>query len=357
MTALLDLQDLSVRYAARRSLLGGGAPRPAVDGVSLRIEPGRTFGLVGESGSGKSTIGRAILRLVDTSEGAIVFDGQDIADFGRRSPLSYRRAVQVVFQNPTTALNASWSIEDILLEPIRMHRKLPSSAEESRLVDQLLDQVGMSGYHRKRYPWELSGGQCQRIAIARALASQPRLIVCDEPVSALDVSTQSQVINLLEDLQEELGVAYLFIAHDLAVVRHISDEVGVMYSGRLLETGPAEEVYTAPAHPYTRMLLAAIPIPDPDAQRERRRLRRELRTAQKTVQNAAQQDVRPDAQEPAAPAADPRAEAGCPFQSRCPLVMPVCRTVMPPMRPTAGGGHVACHAHEPMTNGVPLDDR
>ncbi len=345
-TTLLDLQDLSVRYAARRSLLGGGAPRPAVDGVSLRIEPGRTFGLVGESGSGKSTIGRAILRLVDTSDGSIVFDGQDIADFGRRTPLSYRRAVQVVFQNPTTALNPSWTIEDILLEPIRMHRGLSSSAEESRLVDELLDQVGMSGYHRKRFPWELSGGQCQRVAIARALASQPRLIVCDEPVSALDVSTQSQVINLLEDLQEELGVAYLFIAHDLAVVRHISDEVGVMYSGRLMETGPAEQVYTAPAHPYTRMLLAAIPVPDPEAQRERRRLRRDLRAAQRETAVAEEEQA----------AADPRAEAGCPFQSRCPLVMPVCRTEMPEMRPTAGGGQVACHA-QPMPNGVPLDDR
>jgi oligopeptide/dipeptide ABC transporter ATP-binding protein len=347
MSTLLELQEVSVRYAGRRSLLGGGASRPAVDGVSLRIGTGRTFGLVGESGSGKSTIGRAILRLVDTSAGVIVFDGDDIATFGSRTPIAYRRAVQVVFQNPTTALNASWTIEDILLEPIRMHRAGIGARGASRQVDQLLDQVGMSGYHRERYPWELSGGQCQRIAIARALASQPRLIVCDEPVSALDVSTQSQVINLLEDLQDELGVAYLFIAHDLAVVRHISDEVGVMYSGRLLETGPAEEIYTAPTHPYTQMLLAAIPVPDPEAQRERRRRRRELRVA------VAQQRTQDGA--------DPRTAGGCPFQSRCPIVMPVCRTEMPAMRPTAGGGQVACHAHEsaanPVTNGVLLDDR
>jgi len=330
MTALLDVRDVSIRYPGVGSLLGRGRQRQAVTDVSLTIESGRTFGLVGESGSGKSTIGRAILRLVDTADGQILYDGRDLADFGRRTPLSYRRSVQVVFQNPATALNPSWTIEDILREPLRMHRKIGDRAELNRLVDELLDQVGLSSYLRDRYPWELSGGQCQRVAIARALAAQPKLIVCDEPVSALDVSTQSQVINLLEDLQQELGLAYLFIAHDLAVVRHISHDVGVLYAGRLMECGPAEQVYSAPAHPYTRTLLAAIPVPDPVAQRERRTLRRELR-------------VRRDPQSPGTATAE---STGCPFQNRCPLVMDVCRTEMPELRTTADGGQVACHAHE-----------
>ena len=331
MTALLDVRDVSIRYPGVGSLLGRARQRQAVTEVSLRIEAGRTFGLVGESGSGKSTIGRAILRLVDPAAGQILFDGADLAGFGRQTPLEYRRAVQVVFQNPATALNPSWTVEEILREPLRMHRKVSGRDELGRLVADLLDQVGMASYLRDRYPWELSGGQSQRIAIARALAARPRLIVCDEPVSALDVSTQSQVINLLEDLQAELGVAYLFIAHDLAVVRHISHDVGVLYAGRLMETGPAEQVYSAPAHPYTRTLLAAIPVPDPVAQRERRALRRELR-------------VRRD---PARSATAGLGEiVGCPFQHRCPLVMDVCRTEMPPLRPRAGGGEVACHAME-----------
>ena len=331
MSELLQVDQLAVRYPVPGRAFGRRQHRYAVQDVSFRIGTGETFGLVGESGSGKTTTGRAILGLVAPTSGRIVFDGTDVASFGRSIPLSYRRAVQVVFQNPTSALNPSRTVEELLAEPLRIHRALRAEAAVTE-VDQLLDRVGLAAYQRRRYPWELSGGQRQRVAIARALAVEPRLLVCDEPVSALDVSTQSQVINLLEDLQEELGISYLFVAHDLSVVRHISQQVGVMYGGRLLETGPAERVYTAPSHPYTQTLLAAIPVPDPRRQRENRALRRSLRTASS-----------------GGPAA---AEVGCPFQHRCPKVMDVCRTEMPAMRPVDGGGAVACHAVASVPDGT-----
>lgn len=324
MSELLKVDKLSVRYSAGGGLLGKRSSRLAVREVSFGIEAAETFGLVGESGSGKSTTGRAILRLVEPETGCITFDGQDVTGFGRRVPRWYRQAVQVVFQNPTSALNPSLTVRELLAEPLRMHRQLSGELAQRPIIDELLEQVGLANYHRDRYPWELSGGQRQRVAIARALAVNPKLVLCDEPVSALDVSTQSQVINLLQDLQASLGVSYLFIAHDLSVVRHISHQVGVMYDGRLLETGPAERVYSAPAHPYTQTLLAAIPVPDPVRQRQHRALRRALRS-----------------QTP--PATVTSDGVGCPFRTRCPYVMEICHTTMPEASSVNGGGSVSCH--------------
>ncbi|MEV7009321.1 oligopeptide/dipeptide ABC transporter ATP-binding protein [Streptosporangium sp. NPDC051022] len=324
MSELLQVEGLSVRYPGG-GLLRRREGRTAVHDVGFTVAAGRTFGLVGESGSGKSTTGRAVLRLVEPSAGRIVFDGREVTAFGRRTPASYRRDVQVVFQNPISALNPSMTVEELLAEPVRVHRAA-NRAETDAAVAELLEQVGLAAYHRRRLPFELSGGQRQRVAIARALAVRPRLLVCDEPVSALDVSTQSQVVNLFMDLQAELGIAYIFIAHDLSVVRHVSDDVGVMFAGRLVESGPADRVYDAPAHPYTRALLGAAPVPSPARQRAARERRRAL------LRSA-------DAPAPA---------GGCPFQNRCPSVMDVCRTLTPSPVPVAAGGTVACHLEQPL---------
>ncbi|MGW4031809.1 ATP-binding cassette domain-containing protein [Streptomyces sp. NPDC004838] len=272
---LLSVENLTVRYQLGRGLTGRARTYTAVRDVSFTIDSGQTLGLVGESGSGKSSIGRAILRLAPVTEGRIVFDGQDTAEFGRRTPLSFNRDVQVVFQDPMSSLNPRQTIATTLAQAITRHREL-SAIERDREVNEALDRVGLSDYHSDRYPHELSGGQRQRVAIARALGPRPRLIVCDEPVSALDVSTQSQVINLLMELQRELGVSYLFIAHDLEVVRHISDEIGVLNLGRLVESGPADQVYRTPSHPYTRTLLASTLVANPARQAVRTAQRRAL---------------------------------------------------------------------------------
>jgi ABC-type oligopeptide transport system ATPase subunit len=273
---LLSVENLTVRYQLGRGMTGKPKLFTAVRDVSFTIGSGRTLGLVGESGSGKSSIGRAILRLAPVSEGRIVFDGQDTAEFGRRTPLSFNRDVQVVFQDPMSSLNPRQTISDTIAQALTRHRDL-SGPERDREITHALDQVGLSGYHADRYPHELSGGQRQRVAIARALAPRPRLIVCDEPVSALDVSTQSQVINLLMELQRELGVSYLFIAHDLEVVRHMSDEIGVLYLGQMMEHGPADQVYRDPSHAYTRTLLASTLVANPVRQADRTADRRRLR--------------------------------------------------------------------------------
>lgn len=332
MSELLVVEGLDVEYPVGAGL-GRRRRQRVVKDVSLRVDPGRAYGLVGESGSGKSTTGRAILRLVRPAGGRIAFDGHDVTAFGRRIPSWYREAVQVVFQNPTSALNPTMKVGALIAEPVRLRRQPADGTAVDRMVVELLEQVGLAPNVRARYPFELSGGQRQRVSIARALAVQPRLLVLDEPVSALDVSTQGQVINLLEDLQAALGIAYLFVAHDLAVVRHLCDDVGVMYAGRLVEDGPAERVYSAPAHPYTAALLAAAPVPDPAAQRLRRDERRRLR-------------VGSDA--PIAPGA-----VGCEFATRCPLVRDVCRAVAPEPVAVVGGGTVRCHVYAPATEPVP----
>lgn len=321
---ILEVDSLHVRFPLRRGILGRG-PRflNAVTDVTLDIAPGETLGLVGESGSGKTTIGRAILRLVPPTSGAVRVDGIDVATANGPALRRMRSEVQVVFQDPYSSLNPSLTVGSALIESVRQHRKL--SADEARSeAAKLLEQVGLTGSHLDRYPQQFSGGQRQRIAIARALAPRPRLLVCDEPVSALDVSTQAQVVNLLGDLQHDLGLALLFVAHDLTVVRHLSNRIAVMYLGRLVEIGPADRVYDKPAHPYTQALLASVPDPNPVRQRARRAER--------------------DADARSGSAAGIRRDLpGCPFQTRCPHVMDVCRVAMPPMASTVDGVKVACH--------------
>ncbi|WP_157247133.1 ABC transporter ATP-binding protein [Nonomuraea typhae] len=307
---MLSVEGLRVTYASGRRRFD------AVRGVSFTVAPGETFGLVGESGCGKSTTGRALLRLVRPSAGRITFDGHDVAAFGRRTPQWYRRAVQVVFQDPLASLNPRMLVSQTLEQAVR-------AGGGDANVAELLDQVGLAQKLAGRYPYELSGGQRQRVAIARALSVGPRLVICDEAVSALDVSTQAQIVDLLTGLQKELGLSLLFISHDLAVVRQISHRVGVMYLGRLVETGPAEQVYREPRHPYTRMLLDAVPVPDPKAQRERRLGR-----------------ARPLG-EPASPLSPP---SGCAFHPRCPLAIDACQAEDPPLR-----DGVLCHL-EPKEN-------
>ncbi|MEV3874089.1 oligopeptide/dipeptide ABC transporter ATP-binding protein [Streptomyces sp. NPDC049906] len=333
---LLSVDNLSVRYGLGRGMTGRRRSFTAVRDVSFTIGSGRTLGLVGESGSGKSTIGRAILRLAPVSEGTVVFDGQDISGFGRQTPLSYRKDVQVVFQDPLSSLNPRQTVATIIGQTIARHRSLSRAALDKE-VARALDDVGLSAFHGDRMASELSGGQRQRVAIARALSVRPKLIVCDEPVSALDVSTQSQVINLLMELQREYGISYLFIAHDLDVVRHVSHDIAVLYLGRMAESGPAEAVHGDPGHPYTHMLMASSLVTDPDEQAERSRLRRKL-TGGKA--------------EPPSPLDD---KPGCPYQNRCRWATDLCRTETPrpvslplPQLPAAGSGErlVACHHAE-----------
>ena len=320
-TPLLSVENLSVEFKLKAGLFGS-RKLLAVRDVSFDIARGKTYGLVGESGSGKSTIGRAILRLAPASGGRIVFDGQEVTAFGRRTPLSLRRDVQVVFQDPMSSINPRQTVGTTLGQAIDRHRPQPA-AQREKTIARLIDSVGLATYQAQRYPHELSGGQRQRVAIARALAVQPRLIVCDEPVSALDVSTQAQVINLLMELQREFGLSYLFIAHNLDVVRHVSHTIGVLYLGRLVETGPAEAVYAAPSHPYTRMLMASTLVTDPHVQAQRTRERR-LQT-------------RGELPSPLSP------PPGCAFNTRCAWAGEGCQTTMAQLTPTVHGVKAACH--------------
>lgn len=331
----LEIDNLYVEFAGRRRLFRPApAPIRAVNGASFSIAPGRTFGLVGESGSGKSTIARTILRLTPAAGGSIKVAGDEVTDMSSGREKEYRSQVQVVFQDPYSSLNPSHVVGEIVGELITQHRGIRAGKERDKIVGDLLEQVGLGRHFMERFPYELSGGQRQRVAIARALSVQPEMIICDEATSALDVSIQSQVINLLEEIQETTGVAYLFIAHDLAVVRHISHDIGVLYLGYLVETGPSERVYNEAAHPYTAMLLAAEPIPDPEQQKGRAEVRRMYHI---------------DA-EPPSPANLP---PGCPFTNRCALVMDVCHEEMPGETPVVGGGTVRCHLHTsgPKLNG------
>ncbi len=316
---LLEIADLRVTYWGR-SLLGfKGRPFHAVNGANLTIRAGETLGLVGESGSGKSSIANTVLGLVPASAGSIRFGGVDLAAMNTRYPPAVRNQIQAVFQDPYSSLNPSMTVEDIVTEPLRVHTSMSRAERRARAVE-LLKLVSLSEEHLGRHPHQFSGGQRQRIAIASALALQPKLIVLDEPVSALDVSTQNQIINLLYERRDALGIAYLLIAHDLALVHHISDRIAVMYLGHIVEEGPSDRVYHAPAHPYTKALLDAVPLLDPEAQRRRRAARK------------------------AAPALDAQrvAAEGCPYRNRCPHVMPRCATEMPPAYPIAGGGTANC---------------
>ncbi len=318
---LLEVDGLRVSFGGRSGLFKREEPLIAVSDVSFTIDASETLGLVGESGSGKSTTGRGLLGLVPAAAGSVRLDGVDVTSLDRRELRALRRNMQMVFQDPYSSLDPSSTVGESIAEPLIVHESAGRSEAQARVAD-LLERVGLKADHRQRYPYEFSGGQRQRIAIARAIALNPQLIVCDEAVSALDVSTQNQVINLLEDLRNDYGIAYLFIAHDLSVVRHISDRVAVMYLGRIVEIGPTERIFSDPKHPYTEALLSASPIPHPKRQRQRQRI-------------LLPGDL-PDPRHP---------PSGCTFRTRCAHAMEVCAEVEPVAVAVEGGGEVRCHLY------------
>jgi len=325
MTALVETRDVGKSFDLRRGLQrlrphSPGTHIRAVAGVDLAIEPGETLGLIGESGSGKSTLGRLILHLQAPTEGAVHFDGVDLAVIPAEEMTRLRRRMQIIFQDPYASLNPRHSVEEIVGLGLRVHERLSAEQIRDRTVD-MLERVGLGAAHLRRYPHQFSGGQRQRIGIARALVLRPSFVVCDEPVSALDVSVQAQIIRLLGELKRDLGLTYLFISHDLAVVAHLSDRIAVMYLGRIVEVGPARSIVTAPRHPYTRALLAAVPRTDRAPGERRQRL----------------------AGDPPSSLSPP---AGCAFHTRCPHAMPVCREVAPSRRRAADGHDVSCHLVE-----------
>jgi peptide/nickel transport system ATP-binding protein/oligopeptide transport system ATP-binding protein len=291
----------------------------AVDDVSFHVNEGEILGIVGESGCGKSTTGKSILRLIEPTEGEVKFEGQDITSLDGEKMRELRKDMQIIFQDPYASLNPRHTVEKIISEPLLVHGMKSKKAREER-VQELLEVVGLSAYHASRYPHQFSGGQRQRIGIARALANNPKLIICDEPVSALDVSVQSQILNLMEDLRDEFNLTYIFIAHDLSVVKHISDRVGVMYLGRMVELTEKDTLYQDPKHPYTQALLSAVPEPDPDIEKERIIL---------------QGDV-PSPEDP---------PTGCAFHTRCPFAMDICSRIRPEFRPVEDHHFVACHLY------------
>ena len=292
----------------------------AVDDVSFTVKEGETLGLVGESGCGKTTVGKTILNLYTPTAGKVLFEGKDIYSVPKGEMREYRKKMQMIFQDPYSSLNPRMTVEQIVAEPLKIYHMMSGKELDNR-VSELLELVGLSSWHARRYPKEFSGGQRQRVGIARALALNPKFIVCDEPVSALDVSVQSQVLNLLKDLQEQQNLSYLFIAHGMAVVKHISDRIGVMYLGKLVELAPKNDIYASPLHPYTQSLMSAIPIPDPQAKKERQKLEGEIPSAIKVP-------------------------SGCRFHTRCPYAKEmgeICRTKVPEFKEVSDGHFVACH--------------
>jgi oligopeptide transport system ATP-binding protein len=315
---LLEVRDLRKSFPIRRGFFSRAVGQVrAVDGVSFTVAAGEVLGLVGESGCGKTTTGRCILRLIEPSSGSVRFAGREVTTLGKRELRGLRREMQIVFQDPYSSLNPRLTVGSMLGEPLAIHRLARGRAARERVAE-LLALVGLHPDHARRYPHEFSGGQRQRIGVARALAVSPRLIVADEPVSALDVSIQAQIINLLRDLQRQMGLAYLFIAHDLSVVEHISDRVAVMYLGRIVELASSGELYATPRHPYTQSLLSAIPIPDPERRRERIVLKGDVPSP-----------------------ADP--PPGCPFHPRCFMARENCKSEVPVLRETSPGHWVSCH--------------
>src|SRR5580704_7168022 len=318
MTALLEVENLKKHFVASRSMFG----RPtafvkAVDGVSFSVDAGKTLALVGESGCGKSTVSRLVLRLIEPDAGSIRFEGRDLRALNVNELRGFRRDAQIIFQDPYASLNPRMTVSQILTEPLALHNLLPPPRRRER-VEELLRLVGLEPRFARRYPHEFSGGQRQRIAIARALAVEPKLIICDEPVSALDVSIRSQILNLLRDLQDRLGLSYIFVSHDLAVVKHIADRVAVMNLGGIVETAETEALFAAPRHPYSRALLSAIPVPKPQAKRARMLLQGEM----------------PSALNP---------PSGCRFHTRCPFTADRCRIEAPELLADEAGHLTACH--------------
>lgn len=318
---LLRVEDLKIYYPVAGSGFGKKEFVKAVDGVTFEVKKGEVFGIVGESGCGKSTLGRGVCKLENLTSGHVYLDGEDITEYNDRRMRSIRKKVQMVFQDPYASLNPRMSVFDIIAEPLLVHHLYQDKADLEKKVLDLLHRVGLDDYHANRYPHEFSGGQRQRIGIARALAVEPSLIIADEPVSALDVSIQAQVLNLLNELKHDLDLTYIFVAHDLSVVEYISDRVGVMYLGNFVEVGEKEKIYSNPMHPYTQALFSAVPVPDPTAKRERILLEGSIPSAHKPP-------------------------TGCKFHTRCPKCMECCKTQAPERYEVDDGHYVYCHLYD-----------
>ena len=318
---LLRVEDLKIYYPVAGSGFGKKEFVKAVDGVTFEVKKGEVFGIVGESGCGKSTLGRGVCKLENLTSGHVYLDGEDITEYNDRRMRSIRKKVQMVFQDPYASLNPRMSVFDIIAEPLLVHHLYQDKADLEKKVLDLLHRVGLDDYHANRYPHEFSGGQRQRIGIARALAVEPSLIIADEPVSALDVSIQAQVLNLLNELKHDLDLTYIFVAHDLSVVEYISDRVGVMYLGNFMEVGEKDKIYSNPMHPYTQALLSAVPVPDPTAKRERILLEGSIPSAHKPP-------------------------TGCKFHTRCPKCMECCKTQAPERYEVDDGHYVYCHLYD-----------
>ena len=318
---LLRVEDLKIYYPVAGSGFGKKEFVKAVDGVTFEVKKGEVFGIVGESGCGKSTLGRGVCKLENLTSGHVYLDGEDITEYNDLRMRSIRKKVQMVFQDPYASLNPRMSVFDIMAEPLLVHHLYQDKADLEKKVLDLLHRVGLDDYHANRYPHEFSGGQRQRIGIARALAVEPSLIIADEPVSALDVSIQAQVLNLLNELKHDLDLTYIFVAHDLSVVEYISDRVGVMYLGNFVEVGEKEKIYSNPMHPYTQALLSAVPVPDPTAKRERILLEGSIPSAHKPP-------------------------TGCKFHTRCPKCMECCKTQAPERYEVDDGHYVYCHLYD-----------
>ena len=318
---LLRVEDLKIYYPVAGSGFGKKEFVKAVDGVTFEVKKGEVFGIVGESGCGKSTLGRGVCKLENLTSGHVYLDGEDMTEYNDRRMRSIRKKVQMVFQDPYASLNPRMSVFDIIAEPLLVHHLYQDKADLEKKVLDLLHRVGLDDYHANRYPHEFSGGQRQRIGIARALAVEPSLIIADEPVSALDVSIQAQVLNLLNELKHDLDLTYIFVAHDLSVVEYISDRVGVMYLGNFVEVGEKEKIYSNPMHPYTQALLSAVPVPDPTAKRERILLEGSIPSAHKPP-------------------------TGCKFHTRCPKCMECCKTQAPERYEVDDGHYVYCHLYD-----------
>ena len=318
---LLRVEDLKIYYPVAGSGFGKKEFVKAVDGVTFEVKKGEVFGIVGESGCGKSTLGRGVCKLENLTSGHVYLDGEDITEYNDRRMRSIRKKVQMVFQDPYASLNPRMSVFDIIAEPLLVHHLYQDKADLEKKVLDLLHRVGLDDYHANRYPHEFSGGQRQRIGIARALAVEPSLIIADEPVSALDVSIQAQVLNLLNELKHDLDLTYIFVAHDLSVVEYISDRVGVMYLGNFVEVGEKDKIYSNPMHPYTQALLSAVSVPDPTAKRERILLEGSIPSAHKPP-------------------------TGCKFHTRCPKCMECCKTQAPERYEVDDGHYVYCHLYD-----------